>query len=239
MTSFLKNNRARLSHDLDKISFQRDFSAALNVLYRGLVPLLKEHLHGRFIDIGCGNSPYRSVIHPVVDEYFTLDIEERDGDVDYLCSVESMDPVPDEYFDSAICINVLEHIPNPYAAVREIARILKPGGVLIVFTPFLARIHEEPHDYYRFTGYGLEYLFGNAGFTCESLRSIGGMGSFVAHQLSTLLVCSTWHIPVLKRFFFVINKWLFVWPVSRLDNVFRLSRFIPLGYLGVYRKKAA
>ena len=238
MASLLAANRARLSHDLDKISFQRDFSAALNVLYRELVPLLKENLHGKFIDIGCGDSPYRSVIQPIVDKYSTLDIEARDSEVDYLCNVESMDSVPDESFDSAMCINVLEHVPNPGVAAKEIARILKPNGVLIVFTPFLARIHEEPHDYYRFTGYGLQHLFENAGFTCESLRGIGGVASFVTHQLSTLLVCSTWHIPVLKRVFFLINKWLLVLPGSRLDTLFRIDKFIPMGFLAVYRKQS-
>ena len=118
MASLLAANRARLSHDLDKISFQRDFSAALNVLYRELVPLLKENLHGKFIDIGCGDSPYRSVIQPIVDKYSTLDIEARDSEVDYLCNVESMDSVPDESFDSAMCINVLEHVPNPLSLIH-------------------------------------------------------------------------------------------------------------------------
>jgi SAM-dependent methyltransferase len=67
-------------------------------------------------------------------------------------------PFPDNTFDAAFALEVLEHIPTPEVAVRELARVLKPGGRLVVSTPFFFEMHEEPHDYYRFTLHGMRFL---------------------------------------------------------------------------------
>lgn len=66
---------------------------------------------------------------------------------------------PDETFDAVIIMEVLEHVPEPHRATLEIHRLLKPGGRLIASTPFLFPIHDRPHDYFRYTKYGLSYLF--------------------------------------------------------------------------------
>jgi SAM-dependent methyltransferase len=57
-----------------------------------------------------------------------------------------------------LCTEVLEHLPEPQKAVDEIFRVLKPGGTLLLTTRFLFPIHDAPHDYFRFTKYGLRYL---------------------------------------------------------------------------------
>ena len=64
----------------------------------------------------------------------------------------------DESFDVVLCTEMLEHVPEPQLAIDEMARVLKPGGTLLLTTRFLFPIHDAPHDYFRFTKYGLRYL---------------------------------------------------------------------------------
>lgn len=71
----------------------------------------------------------------------------------------SASALPSDQFDAVVISEVLEHVQNPGAAAAEIWRILKAGGIVIATTPFLMPIHDRPHDYYRFTRYGLAYLF--------------------------------------------------------------------------------
>lgn len=64
----------------------------------------------------------------------------------------------DTTFDHVVICEVLEHVHSPHLAIRNIFKILKSGGHLILTTPFLLPIHEAPFDYYRFTKYGLMHL---------------------------------------------------------------------------------
>ncbi|RJQ31651.1 class I SAM-dependent methyltransferase [Candidatus Parcubacteria bacterium] len=93
-------------------------------------------------------------------DYKTLD-NVQDYSPDILGDIKNI-PLPDESFDAVICRAVLEHIDDPFKAVSEIRRILKPGGRCLVSLPFLYPYHAEKGyygDYYRFTGDGVKYLF--------------------------------------------------------------------------------
>ena len=65
----------------------------------------------------------------------------------------------DEAFDFILVSEVLEHVTRPHDAAKEIHRLLKPGGTLILTVPFIFPIYDRPHDYFRYTEYGLRYLF--------------------------------------------------------------------------------
>jgi SAM-dependent methyltransferase len=62
------------------------------------------------------------------------------------------------YFDYIVICEVLEHVHSPHLAISNLFKTLKPGGKLILTTPFTLPIHEAPRDYYRYTKYGLEFL---------------------------------------------------------------------------------
>lgn len=93
-------------------------------------------------------------------EYETMDLDPRSeptfrGDIHDI-------PREDASYDGVICKQVLEHVHSPYLAVKELHRILKPGGRIFVSVPFIAPYHAKPgsyHDYYRFTIDGLKFLF--------------------------------------------------------------------------------
>jgi len=83
-------------------------------------------------------------------------------------------PAEDESFDSAICTAVLEHLEEPELALRECFRVLKKNGVAIYSVPFIWHLHEEPRDFYRYSKYGLKYLFEKVGFEIVELKALSG-----------------------------------------------------------------
>lgn len=83
---------------------------------------------------------------------------------DIIANIEDMHMIKSNSIDVFFCGEVLEHVGNPFNAVKEIYRILKKGGVVIGSVPFIFPIHDEPYDYFRFTKYGLRKLFSD--FKC-------------------------------------------------------------------------
>ncbi|MBU1255488.1 class I SAM-dependent methyltransferase [Patescibacteria group bacterium] len=108
---------------------------------------------GLTLDIGCSNSPYIKYFPNRVG----LDIQDGPN-VDIVADIHKL-PFEDEKFDNILCTEVLEHLHSPHIAIAEMKRVLKPGGKLILSTRFIFPLHEVPNDYYRYTKYGLKYLF--------------------------------------------------------------------------------
>lgn len=116
------------------------------------------------VDIGAGKSPYKKFIN--FQRYIGIDVEDRQklGAV-IIADINKGVPIDSNTSDLVLLIEVLEHLKEPGYVLKEICRILKPGGKLILTTPLVWPIHEAPNDYFRYTNYGLEYLLKNAGFT--------------------------------------------------------------------------
>lgn len=79
----------------------------------------------------------------------------------------------DRQYDVVLCEQVLEHVPDPWAAARTLRRLAKSGGTVVVTTPFLIRIHPDPDDYWRFTPSGLRIVLERAGLTVQEIGSWG------------------------------------------------------------------
>ena len=181
--------------------------------------------------------PYRDIILQTVSRYDELDIEQRASGVKYIGHIHDLNMIKQEEYDTAACFEVLEHVPDPFMAISEIHRILKKSGIAIITVPHLSRLHEEPHDYYRYTHYGLQYLLKSRGFEILEIKTTGAILSFLGHQVSTLALGLTWHIKVVRIISFVLNKWLCVWPCYLLDKLLFKDSVFPLGYVCVARKK--
>ncbi|AVR43845.1 class I SAM-dependent methyltransferase [Christiangramia fulva] len=145
--------------------------------------------NGSLLDIGCGKMPYKKYIlkNSSVKKYTGLDIEnalEYDIDIkpDYTWDGQSI-PFEADSFDTVMATEVLEHCPDPELVLKEIYRVLKPGGVFFFTVPFLWNLHEVPHDEYRFTPFALERILKNAGFRNINLKATGGWHASMAQML--------------------------------------------------------
>jgi SAM-dependent methyltransferase len=110
----------------------------------------------RILDVGCGEMPYYPLFAQVATEYVGTDVEPGPR-VRYVCPVESLD-VTDASFDLVLCTQVLEHVREPHRALREITRVLSPGGHAFVTTHGIWPFHPYPVDLWRWTQQGLEAL---------------------------------------------------------------------------------
>ena len=106
----------------------------------------------RTLDIGAQNGPYAAHF----PRRIALDIKRGIG-VQIIGDAQALG-IRDASFDVVLCTEVLEHLPEPQRAIDEVYRVLTPGGQLLLTTRFLFPIHDAPHDYFRFTKYGLRYL---------------------------------------------------------------------------------
>ncbi|MCW8877229.1 MAG: class I SAM-dependent methyltransferase [Kangiellaceae bacterium] len=226
----LKRNRILINKELTSYLRRKYFSPCCYADSIVTSRALAEHLTGRCIDVGCGDLPYKELIESKVDVYDTLDIEKRRQEVKYVADIQDMNIIGSNVYDSALCLEVLEHVPDPFQAVSEIHRILKKGGKLVLSVPHLSRLHEEPHDYYRFTKYGLDFMFKRQGFKVISIEPVGGFFCFVGHQISSLLLLPVWHIPLLKSIIYWLNKWLVVRFCFFMDKIFDKQKLFAMGY---------
>ncbi|HJV21891.1 MAG TPA: class I SAM-dependent methyltransferase [Holophagaceae bacterium] len=149
---------------------------------------------GRLLDVGCGDKPYEHLFRPYVTAHEGVDFaptfqdseNARINRADRIYSGSEL-PYDSESFETVLCTQVLEHAPDPKALLLECARVLRPGGHLILTVPFAFRIHSEPHDYFRFTRYGLRSMTEAGGLEVERLEARGGAWLVLGQKLASLL----------------------------------------------------
>lgn len=140
------------------------------------VPAGVASVSGRVLDIGAADRWIESKLSPSV-EYVALDYLATGRDMysarpDVFGDGASL-PFRDACFDGVLCLEVLEHVPEPESVLKEVTRVLKPGGRAWITMPFLYPLHDAPFDFQRFTEYGLRRSMRRAGLGVTSLRKSG------------------------------------------------------------------
>lgn len=233
----IARNRHAIEVDLLHKQKAKYFSPAVYCGYAITLPIALARARGDLLDVGAGHVPFRAVLERHVRVYHTLDRERRVENIDFVCDAQDMSGViPSDSYDTVLLLDVLEHVPRPRKIVCEIYRILRSGGTLILSVPHLSRLHEEPYDFYRYTNYGLNHLLEAAAFRQIVVRPCGGLYCFLGHQASTVLIGSTWHIPVINHAIFSLNKWFITKPAFWMDTITDKKKLFALGYVAVARK---
>jgi len=146
------------------------FFFARRGLHQGLGEFLSI-LEGEVLDVGCGRKPYAHLTR--AKRYVGVDIDTPAtralAAADHYYDGRTL-PFADASFDAVLCSQVLEHVFTPDEFLREIRRVLRPGGVLLLATPFVWDEHEQPQDYGRYSSFGLKALVERSGFALEAQR---------------------------------------------------------------------
>jgi SAM-dependent methyltransferase len=163
------------------------FFLARRALHREIAAVAPK-LSGRLLDVGCGRKPYRGLF--AVDEYVGLEIDSEAtrarGYADYFYDGKRF-PFDDAAMNAVICNQVLEHVFNPDEFLAEIRRVLRPGGRLLLTVPFAWDEHEQPHDYARYSSFGLSHLLAKHGFRVEEYRKTLSDCSVIAQLFNAYL----------------------------------------------------
>jgi len=137
------------------------------------------------LDAGAGESVYKRLFSHC--EYKAIDLAVGESrwnyaNLDYIGALDEM-PIDDEIFDAVLCTQVLEHLEWPRESVKEIYRVLKPGGKLYMTVPMAQNEHQVPYDFFRYTSYGLKSICNHAGFQQVEIKPFGGQWVRWAYEL--------------------------------------------------------
>jgi SAM-dependent methyltransferase len=152
----------------------------------------RARLRGLVVDLGCGMKPYQSWLGAQATRWIGFDLPRSVSGRPKADAFAAGDAVPMRggTADCVLSTQVIEHVPRPWAVFGEAARLLKPGGSLVVTAPQSQWLHEEPHDYYRYTRYGLMELARQAGLVPVRVVPIGG-------AIALLGLLTSAHVPML------------------------------------------
>jgi SAM-dependent methyltransferase len=199
---------------------------------------LRKHAQGRLLDLGCGNVPFYATYKEFVKDTTCVDWENtfhRNEYLDYELDLTKPLPFRDDEFDTIILSDVLEHIPVPEHLWKEMVRILSKKGKIVMNVPFYYWLHEEPHDYYRFTEFALRRYVEISGLKLIQLESIGGAPEVLADIFAKNIL----RLPALGRPLAAAAQWF--------TSVFIRTKFgrkvseatrdnFPLGYFLIAEK---
>jgi SAM-dependent methyltransferase len=191
------------------------------------------HARGVLGDLGCGFVPLYELYRDITEEVVCVDWPNTlhpSPHLDHHANLNERIPLADATLDTAIATDVIEHLSDPPRFFAETARVLRPGGKLILGVPFLYWIHEAPHDNHRLTRYMLTRLCEANNLTVLSLEEYGG-------PLAVLLDIAGKNVPgnLSARLFQWCARWVLrSGPGRKIDG--RRKRTFPLGYCLVAQK---
>lgn len=234
------NGQVRATRDRRELSIASRLIATL--VGRMYQNALAAHARGRLLDLGCGKAPLFGMYRRRVDTVTCVDWGNSLHDnqfIDQEVDLTKRLPFGDGSFDTIVLSDVLEHIPTPSALCHEIARILAPGGKLLMNVPFYYPIHEEPYDFYRYSRFALVRLLEGAALGVVSLEPVGGAPEIVADIVAKVALDGRGRLgalaaAVIQRAALAATSTA---PGRRLSSGTR-ERF-PLGYFAVAQKADA
>lgn len=192
------------------------------------------------LDAGAGECQYKSYCKHL--RYTSQDFGGYDGQgdgrgiqtgkrdsskIDIVSDIVDM-PIRSGSFDSVLCIEVFEHIPRPLDALKEISRVLKKGGVLILTAPFSSLTHYSP--YYFYSGFSLQFYKKNLpdfGFKIEEIYTYGNYFDHVSLELARAPLILWRRLSILALPFFLVYS--VALPVYLLLRILSISPLKPEG----------
>ncbi len=232
-----KKGRLRATKDRKFLSVSSRLMTDITAsFYERFVPL---YVKGRLVDLGCGYVPFFELYRRYITDNTCVDWPNtlhRNRYLDKECDLNEPLPFPNSTFDTIIISEVLEHVANPEGVFSEMARILRPGGRILLSVPFYYKIHEAPFDYYRYTEFALRYLAEKNGLNIAVLLPFGGLPEVLTDILAKNLVKIPLAGNAMGAFVQAMCRALVTNGIARGFST-RTAKAYPLGYFLVVEKK--
>ena len=182
---------------------------------------VSKYIKGITLDVGAGGYDRYSGLFNC-EKYIRLD-RHFQSNVQIIADAEFL-PFKADSFDSIVCTQVLEHLRKPYKTLREMQRVLKEEGHILLTVPQTNELHEEPNDFYRYTKYGMEALLQATGFEIVHLSQRGGFFATIAQQIIRYFID---RLDLYRRGFLarILNRVMaiFGYLMVKLDNIDKSS----------------
>ena len=181
----MREDKLKRLQSFNNINITNNYYLVYQPLIRDLKYAVESYAKGKLLDIGCGNKPYLELFEKKCDEYLGCDIvQSSENKVDIICEATKI-PIAANSFDTIFCTQVIEHVENHDKLLSEMYRLLKPNGYVILSGPMYWHLHEEPHDFFRFTKHGFRFIFERQKFKMVETLANGGkwatLGQMIIH----------------------------------------------------------
>ena len=139
----------------------------------------------RVLDAGAGEGQYKHYFSQQRYTGFDLAVGDQRWDYSKLDALGDLAALPfaDRTFEAVVSVVTLEHVRHPQQVVAEMARVLRPGGRMLLIVPHQWEEHQQPHDYFRYTRYGVRFLVESAGLSVVSIDPVGGIFRLLSRRL--------------------------------------------------------
>ncbi len=237
-TKFVMSSRG-LRATLDQRYVRVGSRLVVNLIAARYGPLLATHARGVLADLGCGNVPLYAAYRALVDEVICVDWQNSPhaiNHVDHVCDLNGPVPLDAMCVDTVVMSDVIEHIARPWVLWSEVARVLKPGGKVVGNVPFLYWVHEAPHDYHRYTSFGLQRYASDNGLHVVCIEPYGGIFEVLADFFGKLLT----RIPLVGKLSArLLASAAFSWSCSSIGRraMATSAALFPAGYMFVMQRK--
>lgn len=188
------------------------------------IKALSEYIKGDTLDIGCGQRPYEKLFSGATS-YIGLEIDNPENRTRKKADVfydSKTFPFENDRFDSVVMFEVLEHVFNLDEFLRELYRVLKVKGVLLMSVSFIWDEHEQPYDFARYTSFGIKDLLERYGFQIlkhkKSLKDIRVIFQLLNAYFDKVLFSK-------GRFVYILSTFFIIAPINILGSIMNL--FLP------------
>ncbi|CAN5570602.1 hypothetical protein BH11BAC2_BH11BAC2_07270 [soil metagenome] len=208
---------------------------------------------GTLLDLGCGPRPYYSIYAPYFDKTIGADLADSPfpkQQIDIYCSATAV-PLDDASIDVILCTEVLHDIAEPSELIDEAKRLLKPGGTLILTTPFVVPIVDGAYDHYRYTQQGLIYLLQKSALEVKSITPVADIfGATLTLIVKPIL--KFWNMVAKATGISILYKWynpilfltailpqcIYLWTTDLplFKSLYRKFNYGPIGYISIATK---
>jgi SAM-dependent methyltransferase len=202
--------------------FINPFYFARKAIYNN-IKSYASNIKGRTLDVGCGTKPYENLFD--CEEYIGLDTvnsghKHEFSSIDIVYDGANI-PFENNYFDSIVCFEVLEAIFEPKCFLKELTRVLKPGGYALFTVPFIWDEHDQPNDFARYSSFGLKHLFEEQGFIVVK------NGKYLDDPRLIFLLVNAYIYKVIKRILpNRVLSYMLILPLTSFNNIIGHISFI-------------